>query len=164
MTFNATVTTQVVELYIIDDDIVEHSEVLNLILRSTDSAVLLNPSTTTITIEDVESKLLYVYIYICKRNCSDLFIYRYIFTTSAVTIGFSRTAYSVSEGAGSVSVTASVQNRTLDRDVIVTLSTVNGSALCESLKSTLPQWVVSLASLSMYSMCSLSHFSSWDRL
>ena len=58
MTFNAAVTTQVVDLYIIDDHIVEHSEVLNLVLRSTDSAVILNPSTSTITIEDVESKLL----------------------------------------------------------------------------------------------------------
>ena len=58
MTFNAAVTTQVVQLYIIDDDVVEHSEAFNLTLRSTDSAVLLNPSTSTITIEDVESKLL----------------------------------------------------------------------------------------------------------
>ena len=58
MTFNAAVTTQVVQLYIIDDDVVENSEAFNLTLRSTDSAVLLNPSTSTITIEDVESKLL----------------------------------------------------------------------------------------------------------
>ena len=62
LTFNAAVTTQIVELYVIDDHIVEHSEVINLTLISTDSAVLLKPSTTTITIEDVESKL-YVYIY-----------------------------------------------------------------------------------------------------
>ena len=49
-----------VEIPIIDDDIVEHSEVINLTLVSTDSAVILNPSTTTITIEDEDSKLLYV--------------------------------------------------------------------------------------------------------
>ena len=61
LTFNAAVTTQVVELYIIDDDIVEQSEIINLILRSTDCAVLLNSSTSTITIEDVESKLLHMY-------------------------------------------------------------------------------------------------------
>ena len=60
ITFNAAVTTQVVQLYIIDDDIVEYSEAFNLTLRSTDSAVVLNPSTSTITIEDVESKLLYM--------------------------------------------------------------------------------------------------------
>ena len=58
MTFNDVVTTQVVELYIINDDTVEHSEAFSLILRSTDSAVVLNPSTSTITIEDEDSKLL----------------------------------------------------------------------------------------------------------
>ena len=51
-----------------------------------------------------------------------------------VTIGFSKADYSVSEDVGSVSVTVSIQNGALDRDVIVTLSTVNDSAMCESLK------------------------------
>ena len=40
----------------------------------------------------------------------------------------------MSEDAGSVSITVSVQTGTLDQDVIVSLSTVNGTALCESLK------------------------------
>jgi len=57
MIFNAYFPTQVVKVYIIDDDIVEHSEVVNLTLVSTDSAVILNPSTSTITIEDEDSKL-----------------------------------------------------------------------------------------------------------
>ena len=61
LTFNVTVTTQMVEVPIIDDHIVENSEVINLILVSTDSAVILNPSTSTITIEDVDSKLMYGY-------------------------------------------------------------------------------------------------------
>ena len=60
LTFNAAVTTQMVEVPIIHDHIVEHSEIINLTLVSTDSAVTLNPSTSTITIEDVDSKLLYV--------------------------------------------------------------------------------------------------------
>ena len=59
--FNANVTTQVVEVFIIDDDIVEHSEIINLTLRSIDSAVILNPSISTITIEDMDSELLYIY-------------------------------------------------------------------------------------------------------
>ena len=58
LTFNAAITTQMVEVPIIADDIVEHSEIINLILVSTDSAVILNPSTSTITIEDKDSKLL----------------------------------------------------------------------------------------------------------
>ena len=57
LTFNVTATTQVVEVPIIDDHVVENSEVINLTLVSTDSAVVLSPSTSTITIEDVDSKL-----------------------------------------------------------------------------------------------------------
>ena len=130
MIFNAAVTTQAVEVYIIDNHIVEHSKVINLILVSTDLAVLLNPSTSTITIEDMDSKLLYVArLYICKHECS-----LFSFTTSVVTIGFSSTAWSVSEDADSVSIRVSVQNGVLGRDVTVTLSTVNGTAMCESLK------------------------------
>ena len=62
LTFNAAVTSQVVEVPIIDDDIVEQSEIINLTLVSTDSAVILNPSNSTITIKDVESKLLYIHM------------------------------------------------------------------------------------------------------
>ena len=53
------------------------------------------------------------------------------FTTLVVTIGFNKTAYSVSEDAGSVSITLSVQTGTLDRDVILNLSTINGTGMCE---------------------------------
>ena len=64
LTFNAAVTTQIIEVPIIDDRIVEHSEIINLNLVSTDSAVTLNQSTSTITIEDVDSKLQYVHHFI----------------------------------------------------------------------------------------------------
>jgi len=60
LTFDAAVTTQMVAIPIIDDQIIENSEIINLTLVSTDSAVILNPSTSTITIEDEDSKLLYV--------------------------------------------------------------------------------------------------------
>ena len=63
LTFNAAVTSQVVEVTTIDDHVVEHSEIINLTLTSTDPAVILNPSTSTITIEDVDSKLLYEVTY-----------------------------------------------------------------------------------------------------
>jgi len=127
LTFNADFTLQMVEVPIIDDDIVEHSEIINLTLVSTDSAVI-TPSTSTITIEDVDSKLLYVNhcIYASKYHCNS-----FIFTTSVVTIGFNKTAYSVNEDAGSVSITLSVQTGTLDRDVVVTLTTISGTALCK---------------------------------
>ena len=56
LTFNAGVTSQMIEVPIIDDHVVEHSEIINLTLVSADSAVILNQSTSTITIEDVDSK------------------------------------------------------------------------------------------------------------
>ena len=48
-----------------------------------------------------------------------------------VTIGLNTTTYSVCEDALSVNVTLSVQAGTLDRDVVVTLTTMNSTAMCE---------------------------------
>ena len=64
LTFNAAVTSQTVPIIITDDLIVERSEIINLTLTSTDPAVILNPSTSTVTIgEDLDSKLLDVDYY-----------------------------------------------------------------------------------------------------
>ena len=71
LTFSDAITTQAVEIPIINDYLVEHSEIINLTLVSNDSAVILNPSTSTITI-DVECELLYVYIY---ASTNQLFIH-----------------------------------------------------------------------------------------
>ena len=53
--------------------------------------------------------------------------------SSAVTIGFDPAAYTATEGAGSVSVMVDVQGSlardVLARDVVVTLSTVDGMAI-----------------------------------
>ena len=48
-----------------------------------------------------------------------------------VTIGFSPTTYSVSEDVGTVSVAVSLRNGILDRDVVVTLQTLDGTAMGE---------------------------------
>ena len=53
------------------------------------------------------------------------------FPVSAITIGFNTTSYSVCEDAGDVYVTVSVQDDTLDRDTIVTLTTMNSTAMRE---------------------------------
>ena len=47
---------------------------------------------------------------------------------SPVTIGFNQTTYSVSEDAGSVTVSVSVMSGTISQDVIITLSTVPGGS------------------------------------
>ena len=57
------------------------------------------------------------------------------FPVSVVTIGFNPATYSVREDAGSISVTLSVQDGIQDRDVLVTLTTMNSTAMCESLKT-----------------------------
>ena len=50
---------------------------------------------------------------------------------SAVTIGLNPVTYSVREDAGNVSVTLFAQAGTLYRDVIVTLTTMNSTAMRE---------------------------------
>ena len=131
--FNAAVRTQVVEIPIIDDLIVERSEIITLNLTSNDPAVILNPSTSTVTILDEDSKMLYVSYYALLPVSFTHIL------ASVVTIGFNRTVISVSEDAGSGSAILCVQNGTLDRDVIVTFSTINGTAKCEYLKTTVTQ-------------------------
>ena len=53
--------------------------------------------------------------------------------SSAVTIGFNPTTYSVSEDVGSVTVAVSLLSGILSRDVIVSLHTMNNTAIGESL-------------------------------
>jgi len=50
------------------------------------------------------------------------------YTSSVATIGLNQSTYTVTEGAGSVSVMVDVQG-SLARDVVVTLSTVDGTAM-----------------------------------
>ena len=52
--------------------------------------------------------------------------------SSAVAIGFNPTTYSVSEDEGTVTVAVSVLSGILDRDVIVSLWTINGLAVGKS--------------------------------
>ena len=126
--------TQVVTIPILPDPIVENDEYFHVTLATFDTAVTLRLQTTRVTIRDNDSKLQCTSKHIYKYNYSSLFK----FTSSVFTIGFTNAAYSVYEDAGSVSVTVSVQTGNLDRNVIVTLSTVNGTAMCESLKPLYP--------------------------
>ena len=54
--FNAAVSTQVMTISILGDFIVEHSEMFTLGLMSTDPAVIFNPSSSSVTIEDINSE------------------------------------------------------------------------------------------------------------
>ena len=56
LTFNATTSSQTVTIPIHEDDIVEDSEAIIVILTSADSAAILNPSSSSVTIEDNDGK------------------------------------------------------------------------------------------------------------
>ena len=58
LTFNSGTTTQTVMIPIVGDNVVESTESFTVSLTSADSAVTLNPSTTTVTIQDDDSKFL----------------------------------------------------------------------------------------------------------
>ena len=60
--FDATISTQMVTVSILDDNMVEDTEFINLALTSVDSAVMLNPAAARINIEDVDSEF-------TNRNC-----------------------------------------------------------------------------------------------
>ena len=56
--FDATFSTQRVTVPVLNDNVVEDTEFINLTLTSVDNAVMLNPATARINIEDVHSELI----------------------------------------------------------------------------------------------------------
>ena len=52
LTFNATTSSQTVTIPILEDNLFEGSETIIVTLTSADPAAILNPSTTSVTIED----------------------------------------------------------------------------------------------------------------
>ena len=76
--------------------------------------------------------------YVALATCVSAYVGRPFSATFpfqlGVTIGFSPTTYTVSEGVGSVRVAVSLQNGILARDVVVTLQTLDGTAMGEYLR------------------------------
>ena len=56
LTFEAATSSQTVTIPIVDDDIVEGSETIIVTLTSADPAVILNPPSASVTIEDNDGK------------------------------------------------------------------------------------------------------------
>ena len=134
LTFNSTnaVIPQTVTIPILDDLLLEDSEVFNVTLTGSNSNTTLYilPNLTTVTIEDVDGKLHYsVGLLSAEYREGRVTRLQSSFFFSAITVGFfCPGSYSVAEGAGSVSVTVEILRGTPARDVIVTLQTVDGSA------------------------------------
>jgi len=57
LTFSVTVQSQTVPIIIADGDVVEGLETFNVTLTTTDNAVVLNPVTATVDIQDDDGKL-----------------------------------------------------------------------------------------------------------
>ena len=57
LTFDATISTQMVTVPILDDHVVEDTEFINLALTSVDNAAMLNSASARISIKDVDSEL-----------------------------------------------------------------------------------------------------------
>ena len=124
LVLNGATNSQTVTIQIRDDMVVENQfEFFSINLSTSDSAVMLDPVSAAVTVEDNDSELspqyTRVYIY-TKMSISSI-------PTSVITIGFSGN-YSVREEAGSVSITVLVLMNSLARDVTVTLSTVDDTA------------------------------------
>ena len=64
LTFDAIISTQMVIVPVLDDNVVEDTEFINLTLTSVDNAVIINPPTTRINIEDVDCELRHCHYYI----------------------------------------------------------------------------------------------------
>ena len=126
LTFDAGTSTQTVEISTTGDMVLEMPKSFGVSLSqmSVDASVTLNPASATINIEDDDSELTNdsLHCVLPLHNSS---------SSTAVTIGFTTTTYNVTEG-GSAIVSVSVLSGTLARDVIVTLQTVDGTAIGEA--------------------------------
>ena len=138
LTFNASIPTQVVTIPILDDPIVENNEYFHVTLTTFDTAVTLTSQTASVTIRDNDSKLRCTSINIsCFLNLCTCLTTSIIYSFLGVTIGFNITAYSVNEGAGSVSAIVYILSGTLARDIRVTVFTSTNSAGGRKLEFTL---------------------------
>ena len=145
LTFNNTnaAIPQTVAIPILDDLLLEDSEVFNVTLTTNNSNITFLPELTTVTIQDVESKLkeeinhrvvAHGYTHLFKefaslvRLCDHSNLHFLLLLFVLVVIGFNQRTYSVREDAGSVTVSVSVMNGTISQDVIITLSTTPGGS------------------------------------
>ena len=121
LVLNGATNSQTVTIPIRDDMVVENQfEFFSMNLSTSDSAVMLDPVSAAVTVEDNDSELSPQYAIYTKMSISSI-------PTSVITIGFSGN-YSAREDAGNVSITVLILMNSLARDVTVTLSTVDDTA------------------------------------
>ena len=134
-----------------DDMLFEDDETFSALLTTNDGSVTLEPDQTTIQINDDDGMYINMYLicimqngsitccmYMHKCTCtctwviSVLFLHVHITVSmyTAITIGFSREQYSVTEGVdGTVEICAELLSGQLGTEITVPFSTVEGTAL-----------------------------------
>ena len=63
LTFDAIISTQIMTVPILVDNVVEDTEFINLTLTSVDNGVIINPPTSRINIEDVDREFRHCHYY-----------------------------------------------------------------------------------------------------
>ena len=129
ITFNSGSTSQTVTVMAEGDNVIEDDEMFTLSLTSTDSAIdMLMPQSATVTITDQTSKYILCHInrieeYVATRKNPN-----YCFFSSALKFGFDPSVYSVMEGESEVVTVTVMGGGTLERDVVLTVTSSDGTA------------------------------------
>ena len=123
-------STQSVPISIVDDDLVERTEVIQLLLTTlTPNVIPTDPNTAQIEIIDNDGE-----IFSSTMHHTQMAYYvNFNFSTDAV-FEFSMTYYSVSEDSGVVSICLELINGTLTEDIIIQVMVVdsnNGMSGCK---------------------------------
>ena len=117
LTFTPESSRLCVNIPITNDTVVEGNETFTVTVTSNDTTVQTGPnSNSTVTIIDNDG-----------RQCRHILnVIHWCFTE--LTIGFDPSTYTVNETDMTVQVCASIQDGSLQRDAVVTLSTSDGTA------------------------------------
>ena len=129
VTFSSGSTSRTVTVMAEGDNVIENDEMFTLSLNSTDTAIdMLMPQSATVTITDQTSKYSHCHINRIEEYVATRKNLNYCFFSSALKFGFDPSAYSVMEGESEVVTVTVMGVDTLERDVVLTVTSSDGTA------------------------------------
>ena len=129
VTFSSGSTSQTATVMAEGDNMIEDDETFTLSLTSTDTAIdRLMPQSATVTITDQTSKYIHCHINRVEKYVAARKNLNYCFFSSALTFGFDPSVYSVMEGESEVVTVTVMGEGTLERDVVLTVTSSDGTA------------------------------------
>ena len=127
--FNSGSTSQTVTVMAEGDNVIEDDETFTLSLTSTDTAIdMLMLQSATVTITDQTSKYIHCHINRIEEYVAARKNLNYCFFSSALTFGFDPSVYSVMEGESEVVTVTVMGGGTLERHVVLTVTSSDGTA------------------------------------